>query len=148
MIVTMGASTASSDRPGESLPAHITVAADTAELRKLRAHVVSATTQHHAPTHVTEAFELAASELATNVIQHTSAERLTVIVDRDDDGWMIDVSDADHLDTATLGSAATSGAPEPERLSGRGLVIVQSIMDAVELVDVDGHQHLRCFKRA
>lgn len=144
----MEASSTASDRLGESLPAQITVAAESASLHGLRTRLTALVTQAHAPNHVTEAFELAVSELATNVMQHTDAEQLTVVVDRAEDGWLIDVSDADALDTTALAALATSGPPDPERLSGRGLFIVQSIMDTVELVDVDGHQHLRCVKRA
>lgn len=71
-----------------------------------------------------------------------------MIFDRADDGWVIDVSDADALDTETLATLASGGPPDPERLSGRGLFIVHSIMDTVELIEIDGHQHLRCLKRA
>ncbi len=125
------------------MPVHVTIAADPAELGGLRSRVVALARAADAPETVVEAFELAVSELATNVIRHTAARRLTVAFDHTPQGWVLDVSDAeafDELPSATL--------PDPEQLSGRGLFVVQSVMDTVELIDVDGYQHIRCLKRA
>ena len=148
MIVAMDVSPPGSHRPGDDLPARLTVAANPASLRSLRVAVAAAALDADAPQSIVDEFELIVSELATNVIQHTAAEQITVVFDRVADGWMIDVSDADGLDVDTLATLATAGTPDPSRLSGRGLFIVQSIMDTVELVDIGGHQHLRCCKRA
>lgn len=125
------------------MPVHVTIAADPAELGGLRSRVVALARAADAPEPVVEAFELAVSELATNVIRHTDARRLTVVFDRMPEGWVLDVSDAESFD-----ELPTPTVPDPEQLSGRGLFVVQAVMDAVDLIDVDGHQHIRCLKRA
>lgn len=124
-------------------PVHVTIAADPAELSGLRSRVVEMARAAEAPEVVVDAFELAVSELATNVILHTAARRLTVVFDHTSDGWVLDVSDAEAFE-----ELPPPTRPDPDQISGRGLFVVQSLMDAVDLIDVDGHQHIRCLKRA
>ncbi len=128
------------DSPSPDL--RITVEADTAQLGTLREQVGMAAKAGGADADTVNDFELVVSELATNVILHTQARQLTLVFTGTADAWILDVSNADEiidLDQASL--------PSPEEIAGRGLAIVSAIMDAVVLVDVEGDQHIRCFKR-
>lgn len=121
----------------------LTVPADLAQLAALRSFVATMARATGAPVEVVEQFELVASELATNVIQHSDAERLTVVFDRVAEGWIVDVSNADGIVELEAPSM-----PGPTQLSGRGLFLVFALMDSVDLVDVDGSRHIRCLKLA
>lgn len=121
----------------------LTVDAEMSQLSVIRDHVARTARSTAASDDVVEQLQLVVSELATNAIQYNNCGTLTVDVHADDDGWVIDVSNADGL--ASLNIPAL---PDPSALSGRGLFIVDAIMDRVELVDVDGRLHLRCVKFA
>ena len=56
-------------------------------------------------------------------------------------GAGLDRDDADGIESLDL------SLPGPDALSGRGLVIVQAVMDEVELVDDGGHRIVRCARR-
>lgn len=121
----------------------LTVGADVANLGRLRQHVASAAHDTGATDDIIEQLELVVSELATNAIQYNDADTLTVSVHGDGQSWTIDVSNAGGLvdvDSPTL--------PDSSALSGRGLFLVDSVMDRVELVDLDGRLHVRCVKFA
>lgn len=119
----------------------VTVDADPAHLATLRSHVASLARASGASDDIVDDFKLVVSELATNVIQHTDASHVTVAFERLEEGWVVDVSDADGLVRLHVPTVA-----DPTRLSGRGLFLVQAVMDVVDLVDVDGRQHIRCLK--
>lgn len=121
----------------------VTVVAHPAELSSLRQRVADAAAALGASDDVIEDFRLVVSELATNVIRHDDAAVLTVAFRRSDKGWVLDVSNAEHL--ADLDSIPI---PDPDVFDGRGLVIVQAVMDQVQLVEINGEQHIRCFKHA
>lgn len=132
-----------SDDLGEESGLRVTVAADPVELSTLRRRVAAAAAASGADDDVCEDFQLAVSELATNVILHADTAKLTVVFQRAARGWMLDVSNADALDD--LDGQPTSG---PRMLTGRGLAIARAVMDSVELIDVRGQQHIRCFRHA
>ncbi|MFK8026355.1 MAG: ATP-binding protein [Ilumatobacter sp.] len=88
-------------------------------------------------------FVLVASELATNVVMHTRHEQIEVTIDRDRDGWVIEVSGATDLE-----SAVCTELPPPDSLGGRGLFIVNSLMDDVSVVDGAAGRSVRCVKRS
>jgi anti-sigma regulatory factor (Ser/Thr protein kinase) len=90
---------------------------------------------------VAESFELVVSELATNVIQHTTNETVTIAFGRTVADWQLLVSGAEELELSE-----PRAVPDPAQLTGRGLLIVETVMDRVELVVVDGQQHVRCIK--
>ena len=121
----------------------VTVSAEPSELSGLRGRVADAARETGADDDVVADFELAVSELATNVILHTDSATLTVVMHRTPDGWVLDVSNADALH-----DLAGALDVDPIGQTGRGLVIAQAVMDRVELVDIDGEQHIRCFRRA
>lgn len=119
----------------------ITVDADTAQLSSVRAQVCLSARDIGASEEMVEDFELAVSEIATNVIRHTNACQFTVALARFAGNLVLDVSGADHLAELHFALPADKSA-----LSGRGLSIVDAVMDAVQLVLVDGHHHIRCSK--
>ncbi len=121
----------------------MTVDSDVANLGRLRAHVASVAHDTGASADIVEQLQLVVSELATNAMQYNDADTLTVTVTGDGSSWTIDVSNADGL--ADIGAPAL---PDPSALSGRGLFLVDAVMDRVELVDVDGRLHVRCVKFA
>lgn len=129
------------DPPRCILTLTITVDADTAQLSSVREQVCLGARDIGASEEMAEDFELAVSELATNVIRHTDACQFTVALARSAGDLVMDVSGADHLAELHVGLPADKTA-----LSGRGLAIVSAVMDAVQLVLVDGHHHIRCSK--
>ena len=120
---------------------YVTVDADVSQLGHLRAAVARLARQAGAPTDVVETFELVVSELATNVIQHTANKTVTIAFERTASDWQLLVSGPDEL---VLSEPRT--VPDPAQLTGRGLLIVEAVMDRVELVVVDGQQYVRCIK--
>ena len=130
--------------PNPSQPdRQLTVGADVANLGRLREHVAAAALETGASQDIIEQLQLVVSELATNAIQYNDADTLTVAVQGDGSSWTIDVSNAGGLidiDAPTL--------PDSSALSGRGLFLVDSVMDRVELVEVEGRLHVRCVKFA
>ena len=133
-------------RDGHRLPARttLTVMADAAELAGVRRHVGSFVREVDDGDHeLAEELELVASELVTNVIQHTNADELTVSIGREPDRWVLDVSQADEL---ALDGPRT--LPEPSSPTGRGLFVVQALMDTVTVVDGPGGRSIRCTRSA
>ena len=119
----------------------ITVASDTAMIASLRARISTLARAAGADESIVSDLELAVSELATNVVQHADSPEITVVLRHEPDRWVLDVGDAPAggtLDAVTL--------PEPDALSGRGLLIVQAVMDDVEIVDDGARRFVRCSK--
>lgn len=81
---------------------------------------------------------LAASELCTNVVQYASTDTYTVSCERRDGRWILEVSHAEGVDLAR------SESVPPTAQSGRGLLIVRSLMDTVEVVQADAGPAIRC----
>lgn len=119
----------------------LTTSSNVAEVASLRRRVAEFARRHGAAEQVVSDLELAVSELATNVAQHADTDQISVVVRCGDASWTIEVDHADGLDTLS-----DTTLPAPDALSGRGLFIVQSVMDEVELVDDGGHRRLRCSK--
>jgi len=121
----------------------VTVGTDAEHLATLRRHIVNAARDFGADEDTIADFELVVSELATNVIRHTAAEDLTVAFQRSESQWVLDVSDATDL--------STLDQPEPDdptSIDGRGLFIVQAVMDDVQLIDIADQRFVRCIKLA
>ena len=119
----------------------LTIPSDIALLASLRGRVAALLRDADADDSVIADVELAVSELATNVMQHSAASTVTVVLRHEPGRWVIDVDDADGVDVV---DAAT--LPDHDALTGRGLLIVHAVMDEVELVDEGGHRFLRCSK--
>jgi serine/threonine-protein kinase RsbW len=131
------------DRPRLPARTSLTVAADTAELAGIRRHVGGFVRELDGGDEAVAEFELVVSELATNVIVHTAAAEVTVSVVLDEQGWTLDVSDADDL---VLDGPRT--LPDPSTLTGRGLFVVQQLMDTVTVVESDRGRSIRCTRAA
>ena len=111
------------------------------ELGPIRAAVREFMGGHDAPPELVDDFELAVSELATNVIRHTDADTMSMVLTRASGAWVLDVADAERvppLDSIEL--------PEPSRAAGRGLFIVMSLMDHVGVATVGDAQVVRCVR--
>lgn len=111
------------------------------ELRAIRKATRAFVTSRGGGDDVADDVELAVSELATNVMQHSSADSVTVAMLRVGNGWQIDVHDADEVPPLD-----DVEPPPTESITGRGLFIVQSIMDEVLIVQTGDSTVIRCVK--
>jgi anti-sigma regulatory factor (Ser/Thr protein kinase) len=84
--------------------------------------------------------ELVASELATNVIEHTVSPTITLTIERTSDAWMIEVSDVDH----PFALADVAVLPAASERAGRGLFVVRSLVDDLQVVETPTSRALRC----
>jgi anti-sigma regulatory factor (Ser/Thr protein kinase) len=119
----------------------ITVRAATSELAGLRTHVRDRAIELGADDALVDEFLLVVSELATNVLMHTTSDHVEVLVDRAAESWVLEVAGADGLDDVNPVSA-----PGPGQIGGRGLFIVNAVMDEVALVDGASGRFVRCIK--
>ena len=111
------------------------------ELGPMRAAVREFMRGHDAEPALVDDFELAVSELATNVIRHTDSETISVVLTHRSTDWVLDVADAERvppLDSIEL--------PEPTQTTGRGLFVVMSLMDHVGVATVVDAQVVRCVR--
>lgn len=92
---------------------------------------------------IADDLELVASELATNVIEHTSAPDITLTIEKTSDSWVIQVDDV--VDPFVL--ADVVALPATSEPTGRGLFVVQSLVDELELVETPTSRALRCRRR-
>ncbi len=117
--------------------------ADTAELSDIRRQVRAYVAEAGGDDDIADDLELVVSELATNVIEHTSSPTLTIRVEKTLDDWVLDVADVDDLsilDHVEL--------PDRGEVTGRGLFVVASLVDDLRIVDDGDRLALRCSLRA
>ena len=119
----------------------ITVRAETSELAGLRRQIHDRAVQLGADEELVDEFLLVVCELATNVLMHTGDEYVEVRLDRDADAWVIDVAGADGLHDVN-----PANPPDPDRIGGRGLFIVNAVMDQVTVVTGWSGRYVRCVK--
>lgn len=118
----------------------MTVPAETSQLSRVRREVADSARQLSADPSIADDLSLAVSELMTNAIHHSTDSEVTIVVQRRADVWSIEVSGAaDGLNLQGL-------QPTPSEPTGRGLLIVRSIMDTVELVRSSNEFRIRCTK--
>ncbi|MFK7920209.1 MAG: ATP-binding protein [Ilumatobacter sp.] len=120
----------------------LTADTNTERLKSIRDQVVRAATECGADDETVADFELVASELTTNVIEHTTATSVMVIFRHERNQWILEVSEAHGL-----GGHGLSSEPV-ETPDGRGLNITRAVMDSVYLVDIDDQRFVRCIKSA
>lgn len=118
-----------------------TVASDPAMIATLRHRVAELARGSGADDDLVRDLELAVSELATNVVQHSDSSTIHMVLRREPSQWVLDVDDADTLD------GVDPTLPDPTALTGRGLFIVHSVMDDVAIVNDGGRRRIRCAKR-
>lgn len=119
----------------------MTVPAVTSELGALRTGVRDRVVELGGEPETAEEFEIVVSELATNVMMHTTENLIDVGVARRDGSWIIEVGGADALDRAEA-----TVDPDPESIGGRGLFIVNVLMDEVHVVTDGSGRSVRCVK--
>lgn len=119
--------------------ARLDVPAHPASLGGLRHEAVAFARAAGGETETAERLELVISELATNVIRHTDAPRIRVVVRRRPSDWVLEVADADGLDLSV-----DVAEPTVDASAGRGLFVVRALMDTVTTTDVDGERVVRC----
>lgn len=119
----------------------MSVPAVTCELGALRGYVRDRAVELGADSESAEDFGLVVSELATNVMMHTTEQRIDVEVSRRDGSWIIDVGGADGLDSADF-----AGRPDPDSIGGHGLFIVDVLMDEVHIATDRSGRSVRCIK--
>jgi serine/threonine-protein kinase RsbW len=124
--------------------ARFTVTSNASELASLRRSVASFLDSAGADETVIPDFQLAVSELATNVIQHSALRDVSVLIRRSAVGWSLEIEGVDDLE---LHAVTEPTLPPIEARSGRGLVIVRSVMDSVDIVEENGSRFIRCVKR-
>ena len=113
--------------------------ADPAELSSMR-HRVREFVQHSGGSaDLASDLELVVSELATNVIEHTSSPTVTVVLSKTPSDWLIDVADVGDL--SILDDVALPDMSQP---TGRGLFVVTSIVDEIRIVDHGASYAIRC----
>jgi anti-sigma regulatory factor (Ser/Thr protein kinase) len=113
--------------------------ADPSELSGVRHRVRSFIENAGGGSDLAADLELVVSELATNVIEHTRSPTLTVSVCRAGDHWLVEVSDV-----ANLGILDHVSLPDQTQASGRGLFVVESIVDDIAIVEVGNSYAIRC----
>lgn len=87
--------------------------------------------------------ELAVSELVTNAVEHGTGDAIQVAVDVSDTFLAVEV--ASVSDRSGVASPATWRPAPADRVSGRGLHIVASVSDRVEVVDDPPRTVVRCW---
>lgn len=88
--------------------------------------------------------ELVVSELATNVIDHTTSPTISITIERTSDEWLIEVADVGNHFVLP----AVAGLPPTFERTGRGLFVVRSLVDHVEIVDAPNSHVIRCRRTA
>ncbi len=115
-----------------------------ASARAARAFVSKWLQHFGAADDVVGTFQLAVSELVTNVIEHANAVDFSVSVDAvDPDWWQVKVSCGSSLLILSADPLTWSVAP-PHLPSGRGLGIVRQLIDEIAVNDHDGSVSIRC----
>lgn len=127
--------------PSTTSETRMTVRAATAELEGLRTQVHDRAVDFGAGTELVDDLLLVVSELATNVLMHTGDAHVEVGLGRHDNSWVIEVAGADGLHDAN-----PTTPPGPDQTGGRGLFIVNAVMDEVALVAGPSGRSVRCVK--
>ncbi|MET0908921.1 MAG: ATP-binding protein [Ilumatobacteraceae bacterium] len=124
---------------GVSGALEIRAAADASELSGVRHRIRQFVEGEGGGAALAADLELVVSELATNVIEHTASTTLTVSISRTTDDWVVEVADV-----ADLGILDHVVLPDQTQASGRGLFVVESIVDAIAIVENGDSYAIRC----
>jgi anti-sigma regulatory factor (Ser/Thr protein kinase) len=114
-----------------------------------RRHVSEWLSARHAEPAVVHDLALAVSELAANVVQHSGTAWVLVRVDDDDpEWWTLEVVGGPRQLPDHLRDPARWTVAEPDsRRGGRGLGIVRSVVDEVEVDERGDELAIRCRRR-
>jgi serine/threonine-protein kinase RsbW len=122
--------------------AEIRLRADPIELSGLRQAIRRYVEAAGGDVATADDLELVVSELATNVIDHTASPTITITIERTTDAWLIEVADVE--DPRLLDAVALPPSSQP---TGRGLFVVDALVDHLELVETSTSRLLRCRRR-
>jgi anti-sigma regulatory factor (Ser/Thr protein kinase) len=100
--------------------------ADAAALRDIRSFIRELATHHDVPAPLADDIVLAVSEASTNSIVHTSTSEITVRWKKRGNVVYVWVCDEGVF-------RDVAGTPQLEGLGGRGIPLMQALMDAVTL---------------
>jgi anti-sigma regulatory factor (Ser/Thr protein kinase) len=109
--------------------------------------VAQVLTQFGAPDDVVQTLRLVASELASNALVDT-ADPAMITVEGSDDGWGLQVTGGWQPPEHLLWDPAQWRLHTENRSSGRGLGLVRTLVDEVEVHDVDRRAVVDCWIRA
>ncbi len=124
------------------------IAADGGASSAARRFVIEWMTERGAGRRDIDDMALAASELTANVVQHGDAEQVRLrMVDSDPLCWTLEVAGGRHDLPAHLRDPSLWTISRPDRSSGRGLGIVRTVVDEVEVVDGHEGTTIRCHHR-
>lgn len=118
----------------------VSVPAQTDELSGLRRIVREYIESAGGNRSTADDLELVVSELATNVIEHTTSPTITITIERNPEAWMIEVSDVE----GPFVLPDVAGLPAISGPAGRGLFVVRSLVDELEVVETPTSRALRC----
>ncbi len=130
------------DSAGAVAAVEVRVSAQTVELAGLRRVVRRYVEAAGGDESTADDLELVVSELATNVIDHSASPTITIRIERTADAWLLEVADVE--DRFLLADIALPASSEP---TGRGLFVVRSLVDDLELVETPASRALRCRRR-
>lgn len=132
--------TETADPFGTLEPVHVQVPALAEELATLRRTVRSYVESAGGDAATADDLELVISELATNVIEHTTSTTISVTVERTPHDWLIDVADAGDQ----LVLSQVPELPPPSAPNGRGLFVARSLVDDLEIIESPTSRTIRC----
>lgn len=132
--------TRTADPSGALAPTHVQIPALTEELRTLRRAVRGYVESAGGDAATADDLELVVSELATNVIEHTTSPTISITIERTPDEWLIDVGDAGDQ----LVLSAVPELPAPSEQAGRGLFVARSLVDDLEIIESATSRTIRC----
>lgn len=137
-----------SEHPAEEAPTgsgwhH--VPADGRASSSARRHVAAWLRGHGADRRVIDDLSLAASELAANVVQHGDATELWVrLLDTDPLRWTLEVVGGRNPLPPQLSDPQHWVISRPDSPHGRGLGIVRTVVDEIEVSTERGGLAIRC----
>jgi anti-sigma regulatory factor (Ser/Thr protein kinase) len=137
--------------PGERAPADAgaqRLFADAGAPRRARHLVAGWLHDHGARPEVVEDLSLAVSELVANVVQHGDTPDVWIRVDDGDaEWWTVEVSERRRALPTELTDPSAWNIAGPDSRNGRGLGIVRTVVDHLDVFAGDGTVTIRCCQR-
>ena len=116
--------------------------------RAARQFIATTLRRHDAPSKVISDYALVVSELVTNIIEHGDGSNIVVCLDAaDPDWWEMEVVGGSATPPSTLLEPDTWTVASADKISGRGLGIVRSLVDDIVTNADAGHVSIRCRRR-
>lgn len=128
---------------GAAAPLEVEIPALAEELLGLRRAIRSYIESADGDPATADELELVVSELATNVIDHTTSSTISVTIERTTKEWLIQVADAG--DRFVLSDVPT--LPPTFERTGRGLFVVRALVDDVEIAETPPSRLIRCRRK-